>query len=167
MAWGLDYVKGGGKDLAEAVKGFDRADFLLWFMVKADALPIEAAFDLLIELARARLDNAIHLAGIESADKTMLQRARGACASEAETLMTTGNYRGGHALTVGTFLIRMRMHFMEVDLDQALKDGQCVLNNLVAARTGSLNFGTADAHQEHAGLCTWLRNHVIVPAGRV
>ncbi len=167
MAWGLQYVKDGGKDLPAALKGFDRADFLLWFLVKTESIPIEVAFDFLLDLSRARLNEEPNFqGGLESALTSELQRARGALSVEAECLMTQGKFRQGHAASAVAFLARMRLHVLEVDLEEALKDGQCVLNNLVAARTGSLNFARPEAVQEHKALCEWLTSRIIVAGGR-
>ncbi len=159
-AWGLDFTKEAPKTLHEALAGFERADWLLWFMVKAQVIGLAVTLDFLLELAVK-----LAPAGFHRFDREELAMARTVFAEEAERLMVRGEHKTGHELIVSAFLCRLKLHVLDGDLDEALKDGQCVLNNLVAAGTGSLNFETDKARKAHGELCAWLRSHVIVSKG--
>lgn len=161
LAWGLDYVKDGGKTPAEAVKGFDRADFLLWYMVRADLLDIVAACDLCDELANNSVSSVLP-ANFAKLNLTELKAQITWLGQMSETCMVAGDFKRGHELAATAFLARFHKRIRENDKDEALKDGQCVLNNLVAARTGSLNFTTPAAKRAHGDLCHWLRDRVIL-----
>lgn len=165
-AWGLDYIQNGSKTLKDALGGFNRADWLIWFMVKADVITLEMAFDFTLELlvTHANAPRVKELLEASSKSKTLEQihEYRGASAFEAETAMTLGDFALGHELSATTFLLRFKGHLLELDFDEALKDGQCVLNNIVAAHTGSLNFETPKARTAHNSLCDWLRARVVI-----
>lgn len=168
MSWGLDYVAGGAKSLPEALAGFKRADWLLWYMVKTECLAVESAFDLLMEAAGARIDSdeiGVMLAGLRELPPDYIMKRRGTAAREAETLMTLGAFCQGHEYSVATFLLRFKLQLIAGDHDEALKDGQCVLNNLVAAKTGTLLMDTPRAKELHAELCEWLRSRVLIKRG--
>lgn len=168
MAWGLQYVKDGGKDIQTALAGFNRADWLLWFMVKTGCMPIEAAFDLLVELAAARVDGQWFidaLCDVRDMPPDRIATRRNLIAREAETQMTMGDFRLGHQYSVATFLLRFKLQLISGDEDEALKDGQCVLNNLVAAKTGSLLFDKTEAREIQYQLCDWLRERVKIAKG--
>lgn len=164
-AWGLEYVKDGAKGIPEALEGFERADWLLWYMVKAEVLSIEMAFDFCLEAASERLVSEYVIAeikGIIDASYVELKSQRTVTGKEAERYMTSGDFNLGHEYSVACFLYRMKARMHEGDIDEALKDGQCVINNLVAAQTGSLNFERPAAQRIHLALCHWLKSRVVV-----
>lgn len=162
-AWGLEYVKNGPKSLRDALGGFNRADWLIWYMVKAKALTIESALDFCHEAVRTRAGGLKkELLAYRRAFPHELKDLRAHLAQESEAYMMTGGYQAGHEYSALCFLVRMKLRIAEPDHDEALKDAQCVLNNLVAARTGSLNFYTPKARMEHDAICDWLRSRVII-----
>ncbi len=179
-AWGLDFTKDGPKSLYEALHGLTRADWLLWYMVKSDTITLEMAHDLLWELLPTSLAGAESLDFLSIlADKTApvevsvafvnrerITRVRGLAAAAGESLIFTGETGRGHEVLTVAFMARLQLHLLELDADEALKDGQCVLNNIVAAGTGSLNFETPKARKIHGHLCEWLRARVVVQKGR-
>jgi hypothetical protein len=119
------------------------------------------AFDLCLELIKSRTD-VLDAAGILSESADIIARYRGNSAAEAETMLTLGHPKVAHEHLAAAFMFRFKYQLLALDHDEALKDGQGVLNNLVAAKTGSLNFQTVDARQEHEILCSWLRCRVQV-----
>lgn len=161
LNWGLKYVEKGGKDLTEALPGFDRVDWLLWFMVKVGLLKIEMAFDLLYELCLERFSFNVteHMIKVVRESTAEIRKDS---VELANVEMTLGHFHLGHEITAVSFMARMIKRVREGDVDEALKDGQCVVNNLVAAYTGSLNFETENAKAEHRLLCDWLRSCVVV-----
>lgn len=175
MAWGIQYTKSGAKRIGPALQGFDRADWLIWFMVKADLILIEMALDFMAEAVRTRLNNPQAVALLAKLETDMENPDTGTAraglvtvfreeaSSEANTAMVCGQFKDGHEFTALAFLARMHARVGERDIDEALKDAQCVLNNLVAAKTGSLLMHTVEAKQEHAGLCEWLKSRVVLP----
>jgi hypothetical protein len=163
MAWGLMYTSERDRDLSEALSDFDRADFMLWFLVKTGTLSIESAFDLMDEICTSRMD--FIPTDLIDGNRDALRGLRARFACEAETAMTLGDFKKGHAISALTFLARMRIHILDGDPEEALKDGQCVLNNLVAAHSGALNFYKPDAKREQFIICDWLRTRVIVSKG--
>lgn len=172
-AWGLEYTKDAPKTLQEAVGAFQRADWLLWFLVKAEAITLYYVLYMLWDLLSERVTTAEaknlldrylneRVPGDDAAAKRQLIALGGHAAHSAEIYMTTGSLRDGHELSAVAFQLRLVGHMMDKDEDQALKGAQCVLNNLVAARTGTLNQTTPAAVEEHQTLCKWLAARVII-----
>lgn len=170
-AWGRAYVENGAKELAEAVAGFERADWLLWFLVRAGVLSIEMAYDVAREITRARVEDKESEVLLSVLDNpiggpaTVIARAEYVsreAASEANIRMQIGAPESGHELLAVSFLARMKSRLDGADL--ALKDAQCVFNSLAAAETGSI-MPDRRYLSEQRELCEMLRSRVIVKAG--
>ncbi len=174
MAWGLDYVKNGAKDLASSIAGFDRADFLIWFLVKAGVLSIEMAFDLIAQVIRPMIHDrdgkhgyaeiVYHPSAPEIQTRERVERARQTAAEEANIRLQISSPQASHELMAICFLARMKLRMLDGEPDEALKDAQCVLNNLAAAVTGSLAPSRL-TRQAHRALCDEIRGAVHVQAG--
>lgn len=174
-AWGLEYVKDGPRAFGEAVAGFQRADWLLWFLVKTKAVSLEYAFNRIwekmpewieTEEARGFLDRVQNepTPATPEGRWSRIVALRSLTARTAEAYMTVQDFPAGHELSAVTFLLRFQAHLIEGEHDEALKDGQCLLNNVVAARIKSLNFTKPEALNRHRALCRWLRD-ALVPVG--
>lgn len=157
-AWGQAFAGEEGKSIEQALDGIWRADYLIWFLVRLELLTIQAAYDALYACALARLTFVeprkiqadIPRHEFEEDYHLRLLGLRNKAGEEAGLcMMAENNFHKGHEFTAVAFLARMAAHLEADDDAEALKDAQCVANNLVAATTGGLRFEGPEARKAH------------------
>ncbi len=154
MSWGLEYVRAGGKDLAAALAGFDRADWLFWFCAKVGLLGREPgclAHQLVAENLPAEFKEARQLHTVDDCRKV-----RREAATEAFTAASLGKLREAHAFEAVGFCSLMARARAENDRAKELLYAQAALLSLAGAIAGHKTAGEP-AQLAHGQLCERIR----------
>lgn len=158
--WGLAFTADGPKTVEAALRGIERADFLLWFLAYTEKIDAEDLTGILWRAATEWIEDASAKELLRQlASPLTLDQARrvGVLATSEASLAFLGedDFAKGHALTAVAFMARYHAWLLseEDNEDLALKSAQCVVNNLIAERTGGLRFDTEAAKQLHRALC--------------
>lgn len=156
MAWGMEYVAGGPKNIEEALPGFDRADWLFWFCAVNRILP----GSMIAEIHELAVVNMPHehravlelLAKIDGAWNPL--HCRDEAAAESFAASSLGDLRRCYAWEVGSFYAMMR--FSSLDSAKCRLNAQAAILSLVGAIAGK-KFGDEASGLAHKQLCDQIR----------
>jgi len=149
----------------------DRADWLLWLMVETGQVKLDMALAATGEIVNENIktDEAKTLyidfvyAGLDTIKLHALKTEAGRAAFDVASQWN--DLKKAHELEAIAFLCVAYIAYVKGSSNKALAMSQCVFNNIVAAKTGSLAFGGKEAQLEHKRLCKDLRDRLL-SAGR-